>query len=112
MTAAPKEIVARRLLKQAEWCERMGSRLYSTLLREAAADVRASGVCCDVLNDHYDDPPDSALGLRFLGAVHRLVLQKRAPHLAACYPSAGGRSDCDELWPAFHAAVREHAATL
>jgi hypothetical protein len=112
MMTAPNEIVARRLLKQAEWCERMGSRLYSTLLREAAADVRASGVCSAVLYDHYDDPPDSALGLRFLGAVHRLVLQNKAPHLAACYPSAGGDRDCDELWPAFHAVVRQHTAVL
>lgn len=112
MMTAPNEIVARRLLKQAEWCERLGSRLYSTLLRQAAEDVRASGVCSAVLHDHHDDLPDSALALRFLGAVHRLVLQKKAPHLAACYPSAGGDSDCDELWPAFQAVVRQHTTLL
>jgi hypothetical protein len=112
MMTAPNEIVARRLLKQAEWCERLGSRLYSTLLRQAAGDVRAAGVCYAVLHDHHDDPPDSALALRFLGAVHRLVLQKKAPHLAACYPSAGGGSGCDELWPAFHSVVRQHSALL
>ena len=95
--AAPNEIVARRLLKQAGWCERLGSRLYSTLLRHAAEDVLAAGVCCAVLHDHHDDPPDSALALRFLGAVHRLVLQDKAPQLAACYPSAGGDSNCDDL---------------
>jgi hypothetical protein len=109
---APTEIVARRLLKQAEWCERLGSRLYSTLLRQAAEDVRAAGVCCAVLHDHHDDPPDSALALRFLGAVHRLVLQGKAPQLAACYPSAGGDSDCDDLWPRFHAVVQQHTAVL
>jgi hypothetical protein len=109
---APNEIVARRLLKQAEWCERLGSHLYSTLLRQAAEDVRAAGVCCAVLHDHYDDPPDSALALRFLGAVHRLVLQGKAPQLAACYPSAGGQSDCDDLWLRFHAVVQQHAAVL
>jgi len=112
MMTAPAEIVARRLLKQAEWCEKLGSPLYSTLLCQAAEDVRAAGVCYAVLHDHYDDPPDSALALRFLGAVHRLVLQKQAPRLAACYPSVGGDSGCDELWPAFHSAVREHAALL
>jgi hypothetical protein len=109
---APDEIVARRLLKQAEWCERLGSRLYSTLLRQAAEYVRAAGECCAVLLDHHDDPPDSALGLRFLGAVHRLVLQGKAPQLAACYPSAGGDSACDDLWPRFHAVVQQHAAVL
>jgi hypothetical protein len=33
---ATNEIVARRLLKQAKWCQRLGSHLYSTLLRQAA----------------------------------------------------------------------------
>jgi len=109
---APDEIVARRLLKQAEWCERLGSSLYSTLLRHAAEDVRAGGVCGAVLQDHHDDPPGSALGLRFLGAVHRLVLQEKAPQLAACYPSAGGDSNCDDLWPRFRGVVQHHQAAL
>jgi len=109
---APDEIVARRLLKQAEWCERLGSSLYSTLLRHAADDVRAGGVCREVLHDHHDDPHDSALALRFLGAVHRLVLQEKAPELAACYPSAGGDTNCDDLWPRFHGVVRHHQAVL
>lgn len=109
---APNEIVARRLLKQAEWCERLGSSLYSTLLRRAAEDVRAEGVCCAVLHDRHDDPPDSALALRFLGAVHRLVLEGKAPQLAACYPSAGGRSNCDDLWLRFRDVVQHHEAEL
>jgi hypothetical protein len=109
---APDEILARRLLKQAEWCERLGSRLYSTLLQQAAQDVRAEGICFALLHDHYDDPPDSAPALRFLGAVHRLVLQKKAPRLAACYPSAGGDSDCDDLWPAFYDVVQQHSLLL
>jgi hypothetical protein len=112
MMIAPNEVVARRLLKQAEWCEELGSRLYSTLLHQAAEDVRNEGACFAVLHDHHEDSPDSALALRFLGAVHRLVLQEKAPQLAACYPSAGGDSDCDELWPAFHAVVRQHTAVL
>jgi len=109
---APIEIVARRLLKQADWCERLGSCLYSTLLRQAAGDVRAGGVCYAVLHDRHDDPPDSALALRFLGAVHRLVLQGKAPQLAAYYASAGGGGDCDDLWSQFHAVVQQHAAVL
>jgi hypothetical protein len=70
------------------------------------------GPCYAVLQDHHDDPPDSALALRFLGAVHRLVLQGKAPQLAACYPSTGGDGDCDDLWPRFHAVVRRHTALL
>jgi hypothetical protein len=109
---APNDIVARRLHKQAEWCNRLGSPLYSTLLRQAAENVRVAGACSAVLQDHHDDPPDSALALRFLGAVHRLVLQGQAPQLAACYPSAGGHSDCAELWPAFEDVVRQHTPLL
>jgi hypothetical protein len=56
---APNEIVRRRLLKQAERCQKLGSSLYSTLLCHAAEDVRAAGVCCAVLHDHHHDPPDS-----------------------------------------------------
>lgn len=108
---APKEIVARRLLKQAEWCQSLASRLYSAPLRQAAEDVRAAGVC-GALHDHHDDPPGSALALRFLGAVHRIVLQGQAPQLAACYPSAGGDSECDDPWPPFHAVVQQQTALL
>jgi hypothetical protein len=109
---APNEIVAQRLLKQAEWCERLGSSLYSMLLRNAAEDVRAQGVCCAVLHDHHDDPPDSALALRFLGAVHRLVLQGKAPQLAAVYPSVGGSTNCDDLWLRFRGVVGDREAEL
>ena len=30
----------------------------------------AAGVCCAVLHDHHNDPPDSALALRFPGAAN------------------------------------------
>jgi hypothetical protein len=69
-------------------------------------------VCCAVLHNHHNDPPGSALALRFLGAVHRLVLQERAPQLAACYPSVGGDSNCDDLWPRFRAVVQLHQGVL
>jgi hypothetical protein len=48
--AAASEIIAQRLLRQAERCEKLGSRLYSKLLGEAAEDVRALGVCWAILH--------------------------------------------------------------
>ena len=33
--------------------------------------------------------------LQLMGAVHRLVLEGRAPELARFYPSAGGTPDAD-----------------
>jgi len=110
--ASATEIIARRLLKQAKWCAKLRSPLYAKLLYEAATDVRGLGVCWTVLRDHHDDPPGSALALRFLGAVHHLVLEGKAPQLAACYPSMGGDSNCDDLWRRFHAAVHHHATAL
>jgi hypothetical protein len=52
--------------------------------------VAADGPCGRLLRPHEDDPFGSALVLRFLGAVHWLVLAGRAPDLARHYPTAGG----------------------
>ena len=106
------EIIVQRLLKQADWCKKLGSELYSKLLHQAAADVNALGPCWTVLRGHHDDPPGSALALRFLGAVHRLVLEGKAPQLAKCYPATGGDANRVDLWQQFHAVVGEHVSTL
>jgi hypothetical protein len=63
-----------------------------------------------VLKGHEDDPGPSVLGLRLMGAVHRLVLRGDAPGLAAHYPSAGGHPD--DAWPAFAGVLREHRDEL
>jgi hypothetical protein len=82
--------LAETLELQRQACARLGSDLYAEVLVGVAADVAASGVCATVLGPHADDPVASALPLRFLGSVHRLVLEGRAPALAVHYPSAGG----------------------
>jgi hypothetical protein len=75
---------------QRQACARAGSRLYADVLGAVIDDVAAGGVCAAVLGPHSGDSFASALPLRFLGAVHRLVLEGRASALAAHYPSAGG----------------------
>jgi len=90
---------------QAEWCARLGSSLYGILCSRAADDVEAGGPIAAVLDGHEDDRPASALALRFMGAVHRLVLSGEAPALARFYPSAGGDASSDAVWPAFRALV-------
>jgi hypothetical protein len=82
--------LAETLELQRQACARLGSHLYADVLDGVAADVAGGGVCAAVLGPHVDDPVASALPLRFLGSVHRLVLENRAPALAAHYPSAGG----------------------
>ena len=86
---------------QAEACARLGSPMYAELLQRMAGDLGTPGPLERVLAGHEDDPGPSALFLRLLGTVHRLVLERRAGALAAYYPSVGGRWDCDAAWPAF-----------
>ena len=65
-----------------------------------------------VLAGHQDDPGPSALALRLMGAVHRLVLSGRAPELAKHYPSVGGRPHLPTLWEDALPALTEHADLL
>jgi hypothetical protein len=85
--------VAERFRWQAGWCGKLGSPLYRDLLGHAAADIERGGPVWDVLaGDTWDRDGllPGAQALRLLGAVHRLVLEGRAPDLAAFYPSVGG----------------------
>jgi hypothetical protein len=111
--SAPRERAAAQLRQQAEGCREQGSLLYEALLSRAAADCEAGGPSWSVLEGHEDMPLGDALAIRFVGAVHRLVLQGRAPELARHYPSAGGRwRPGDDAWPAFRDVLEAHAAAL
>jgi hypothetical protein len=81
--------------------------LYAGLLDRAATDVEAGGVIWRALAGHEGDPGPSALGLRFLGGVHRLALAGLAPGLAARYPSCGGDGDADAAWRDLQEVVEE-----
>lgn len=104
-------MTAERCRVQAGWCERLGSPLYADLLRRAADDVEAGGPVWQVLRGRETDPEEFYVALRLMGSVHRLVLQGRAPALAAHYPSAGGRPG-PGAWEAFRAAVEERTEEL
>jgi hypothetical protein len=78
------------LAVQRRACELSGSQLYVRLIDAVIADLAAGGPCAEVLIPHQNEPFATALPLRFLGAVHWLVLSGRAPGLAAHYPSTGG----------------------
>lgn len=66
----------------------------------------------DVMAGHEGDPLGSALALRFMGGVHRLVLEGVVPELGVYFPSAGGTPDAAKAWPAFRAAVAANVARL
>ena len=104
--------VSARMRWQAEWCDRLGSPLYGELLRRAGDDAEAGGAVAEALAGHEDDPLESMLQLRFMGAVHRLALAGRAPELAAVYPSCGGSGAVAAAWPAFRATVADRLEEL
>jgi hypothetical protein len=108
----PPEAIARWLHIQSRWCERLGSPLYATLLERAGDDASEGGPVFEAMRGHEDDPPGSALALRFMGAVHRLVLSGAAPRLAPFYPSVAGRPFEGDPWPAFRTAVEAHLDDL
>ena len=58
-----------------------------------------------MLSPHASDSELSAQALRFMAAVHRLVLEGKAPALAPFYPSVGGDLPPEEAWPAFDPAL-------
>lgn len=107
-----KDLLAQLLRLQAQWCRILGSPLYQELLLRAAADVEAGGPTWEVLKGHEEDPPTSALALRLMGSVHRLVLSSEAPDLARFFPSAGGRGLIEQAWPAFRSVLSQQCERL
>jgi hypothetical protein len=85
---SPEEILTERLRFQALACERVGSPLYAVLLARAAEDLETHGPTWEVLRGHEGDPGPSALALRLMGAVNRLVLKGEEAELAAVYRQA------------------------
>lgn len=96
-----------RIRSQARTCRRLGSPFYGALLEVVADDVLADGPTAAVLAGHEEDSGPSALALRLMGTVHRLVLGGRAPDLAAHYPSAGGDGDPAAAWVALRRLLQE-----
>jgi hypothetical protein len=101
-----------RIREQAAACQQLGSPLYRALLTRVADDVVAGGPAREILRGHEDDPGPSALALRLMGGVHRLVLEGRAPALARTFPSVGGTGDPEAAWPALHAVLTEFTDEL
>ena len=100
--------VASAMREQSGWCERLGSPFYRVLLSRIADDVEASGVCWSVLEPRAADPARFKLPLRFLAAIHRLVLEGKLPDLARHYPSAGGTGDAEAAWGIFPDVLARH----
>lgn len=88
------------------------SPLTHRLLADATDDLRQGGVMAKIMAGSERDREGTVPGLRFAGAVHRLVLEGRAPALAKHYPSVGGQPHLPTLWEDALPALKEHADFL
>lgn len=111
-SAADHQRLVARLRDMVEPARRLGSPLYAMLLARTADDVADGGPCWAVMSDHAAEPDAHALPVRFLAAVHRLVLRRQAPDLAMHYPSVGGGAGLDGAWAAFHRTVAGNVELL
>ncbi|TAL22049.1 MAG: DUF2332 family protein, partial [Frankiales bacterium] len=87
-----------RFRLQAGYCRSAGSPLTGDVLDAAAADLVAGGPVADLMAAHEHDPPGSVPALRLAGALHRLVLERRARRvvLVRCH-EVGDRPARDEV---------------
>jgi hypothetical protein len=108
VSEAPEQKIAACLRHQALACEQIGSPLYANLLDHAAADVAAHGPTWKILQGHQDDPAPSALALRLMGAVNRLVLLGEERALATAYEEGDGST----AWPLFKLVMERNVESL
>ncbi len=103
------ERLVTRFSWQAETAVQRTSPLYEALLRRCVDDLEERGQTWRLLQDRADEPAGDAIPLRLMAAVHRLVLDGRAPDLATVYPSTGGDGDPARAWEAFRSLLVEQA---
>ena len=86
--------------------------LYGHLMRSMAQDWEAGGPVRQVCAGYEHAPSGSALQLRLLAGVFRLVLQGRAPELVPYYPCLGGDRPPDGAWPVVRPVIADHVEVL
>ena len=104
------EAVRAHFRHQAKRCDSMGSPFTAELLRLAAGRLTDQEPVGAKALAWAADPGADALGLRFAGALHGVVLSGDAPGLAALYPPAPLAPEA--LWEAVAAALEAHTERL
>lgn len=86
--------------------------MYGELFELIARDVESGGVFAAILAGQETASAGSAVPLRLLGGLHRMVLDGRAAQLQRWYPSAGGSWDARRAWPEILLVARQHPDVL
>jgi hypothetical protein len=84
------------------------SPLSVALMRGAADDIESGGILAELV-DGIPLRSGQAPALRVLAALHRSVLEGRAPGLDPYYPSVGGNLPPDGVWPRAEVALRDNS---
>ncbi|MDQ1103579.1 hypothetical protein QE364_001411 [Nocardioides zeae] len=98
--------------QQGAACAALDSPMYAALCARIADDLDAGGPVAAVVAGHGHLRGPDALALRLLGAVHRLVLERRAGGLAVFYPSVGGTWEDEAGWAAFRDLLEAEPDTV
>ncbi len=110
MAGRDRSEIERALRLQAAICRAGEAEVAADLLEYAAGE--SQGPIARVVADGAQDPLRSYLGVRFLAAVHRLVLTGRALELSSHLPTAGGRPKWPHLGVSLTELAEEHANLL
>jgi hypothetical protein len=90
----------------------VATHLYGYAMRGMAEDWEAGGPVRAICVGYESAPTGSALPLRLLAGVFRLVLTDQAPELVRFYPCLGGRDDPAQAWPVLREVMSRHSAEL
>lgn len=90
---------------QSRLCRDNGSPTYSAIIDKIVRGLNGHGEIAELLRGEPRDPVGSALYLRLLGSVHRLVLADEANPLRAYFPSVGGVANPEKAVPVFFDVV-------
>ena len=88
------------------------THLYGHAMRAMADDWEAGGPVRTICAGYEQAPHGSALPLRLLAGVFRLVLTDQAPELLPFYPCLGGDADPAVAWPVLRSVIARHPAEL
>jgi hypothetical protein len=106
---APSEESLEDVRFQQKACRNVGSPFYTTIFESALTNADIGHPFWRLLESFEGRRVVDLPALRFLGALHDLVLAGRAPALALHYPSVGGDGDAGAVWSKLDAAIEEHA---
>jgi hypothetical protein len=86
---------------QAEWCRALGAPTWAAVIAAVLERLDSGAAAARLLRDDVADAHGSAVWLRLLGAVHRLVLDDPAVPLGRYFATAGGRPDPSRVGAVF-----------